>query len=161
MRQHHRPGEQCFIDYAGMTVPVTDPGTGELRAAQIFVAVLGASAYTYVEATWSQSLPDWIGSHVRALTFFGGVPEILVPDNLKSGISRTCRYEPDANPTYAEMARHYDVAVIPARVRKPRDKESASDCTLFSRLHRDKPRRHSTVSSALSFYYNNVAWGRI
>ena len=71
MRQHHRPGEQCFIDYAGMTVPVTDPGTGELRAAQIFVAVLGASAYTYVETTWSQSLPDWIGSHVRAFTFFG------------------------------------------------------------------------------------------
>ena len=125
MRQHHRPGEQCFIDYAGMTVPVTDPGSGELRAAQIFVAVLGASAYTYVEATWSQSLPDWIGSHVRALTFFGGVPEILVPDNLKSGISRTCRYEPETNPTYAEMARYYDVAVIPARVRKPRDKALA------------------------------------
>ena len=93
-----------------------------MRTAQIFVAVLGASNYTYAEATWSQDLADWIGAHVRAFAFFGGVPEILVPDNLASGVSKAHRYEPDLNPTYAELAAHYGVAVIPARVRRPRDK---------------------------------------
>ena len=122
MRQEHRAGEKLFVDYAGQTVPVQDPVSGQLRPAHIFVAVLGASSYTYAEATWTQGLPDWIGSHVRALTFFGGVPEIIVPDNLKSGVTQAHRYEPDLNPTYQEMAVHYGVAVVPARVRKPRDK---------------------------------------
>jgi transposase len=122
LRQEHRAGEKLFVDYAGQTVPIQDPVTGEVRPAQIFVAVLGASSYTYAEATWSQSLPDWIGAHVRALTFFGGVPELIVPDNLKSGVTQAHRYEPDLNPTYQEMAAHYGVAVLPARVRKPRDK---------------------------------------
>lgn len=122
MRQIHRAGEKLFVDYAGQTVEITDRVTGEVKQAQIFVAVLGASNYTYAEATWSQSLPDWIGSHVRALYFLGGVPEVLVPDNLKSGVSKACYYEPDLNPTYQDLASHYDTVVLPARVRKPKDK---------------------------------------
>jgi transposase len=125
MRQTHRAGEKLFVDYAGQTVEIIDRATGEVRAAQIFVAVLGACSYTYAEATWTQTPPDWIGAHVRAFAFFGGVPELLVPDNLKSGVQRACRYEPDLNPTYAELAHHYGVAVLPARVRKPRDKAKA------------------------------------
>jgi transposase len=122
MRQSHRAGETLFVDYAGQTVPIVDRATGELHEAQIFVAALGASNYTYAEATWTQGLPDWIASHQRAFAFFGGVPETVVPDNLKSGVTRAHRYEPDLNPTYAEMAAHYDVAVLPTRVAKPRDK---------------------------------------
>lgn len=122
MRQTHRAGDKLFVDYAGHTMPVIDRMTGEVRQAQIFVAVLGASNYTYAEATWSQSLPDWIGAHTRAFNFLGGVPNIVVPDNLKSGVTRAHRYEPDLNPTYQDMATHYGVAVVPARVRKPRDK---------------------------------------
>lgn len=122
MRQEHRPGEKLFVDYAGQTVEVIDPATGEARPAQIFVAVLGASSYTYAEATYTQALPDWIASHGRAFQFFGGVPEIVVPDNLKAGVTQAHRYEPDLNPTYQDFAMHYGVAVVPARVRKPRDK---------------------------------------
>lgn len=94
LRQTHAPGEKLFVDYAGPTVPVTDPMTGEIRAAAIFVAVLGASNYTYCDATWSQTLPDWTASHVRAFEFFGGTPAILVPDNLKSGVNKACVYDP-------------------------------------------------------------------
>ena len=122
MRQDHRAGEKLFVDYAGQTVPVVDRLTGEVREAQIFVAVLGASNYTYAEATWSQGLPDWIGSHQRCFRYLGGVPEIVVPDNLRSGVTKAHRYEPDTNPTYQDMATHYGVAVLPARVRRPRDK---------------------------------------
>ena len=122
MRQDHRAGEKLFVDYAGQTVPVIDQTTGEVRQAQIFVAVLGASNYIYAEATWSQSLPDWIGSHVRTFRFLGGVPELVVPDNLRAGVSKAHRYEPDTNPTYQDMASHYGVAILPTRVRKPRDK---------------------------------------
>lgn len=125
MRQEHRAGERLFVDYAGQTVPVLDRHTGELRPAQVFVAVLGASSYTYAEATWSQSLPDWLGSHSRALAFFGGAPQIVVPDNLRSAVSRAHRYEPELNPAYQQWADHYGVAVLPARVRKPRDKAKA------------------------------------
>jgi len=122
LRQSYKAGEKMFVDYAGQTVSVVDPKSGELRDAQVFVAVLGASNYTYTEATWDQSLPSWIGSHVRAFEYFGGVVRIVVPDNLRSGVSRACRYEPDINPTYLEMATHYGTAVIPARVRRPKDK---------------------------------------
>ncbi len=125
MRQTHKAGEKLFIDYAGHTLPIVDPRTGEIKEAQVFVAVLGASSYTFAEATWTQGLPDWIGSHNRAFAFFGGSVEILVPDNLKSGVTKPCRYEPDINPTYSELAEHYSVAVIPARVRKPKDKAKA------------------------------------
>jgi transposase len=122
MRQTHAPGDKMFIDYCGPTVPIIDSQTGEVRDAQIFVAVLGASNYTYVEATFTQQLYDWVGSHVRAFEFFGGVPRLLVPDNLKSGVSKACRYEPLLNKTYSEMLEHYDTAALPARPRKPRDK---------------------------------------
>ena len=122
MRQEHRAGERLFVDYAGQTVAVVDRRTGELRQAQVFVAVLGASNYTYAEATWTQTLPDWCASHVRAFEFFGGVPELVVPDNLKSAVSRPCRYDPDSNPTYHDLAGHYGVAVLPARASRPRDK---------------------------------------
>ena len=101
--------------------------TGELKKVEIFVATLGASNYTFVEATWTQSLPDWIGSHVRAFEFFGGLPEILVPDNLKSGVSSPHLYEPDLNPTYQDMAEHYGVGVLPARVQSPKDKAKVEE----------------------------------
>lgn len=122
LRQHYQPGDKCFVDYAGQTVGVIDHATGEVREAQIFVAVLGASSYTYAEATWTQSLPDWLGSHVRALTFFGGCPAAIVPDNLRSAVHRAHRYEPELNPAYQDFAEHYGLAILPARVRKPRDK---------------------------------------
>ena len=125
MRQSHRAGEKLFIDYAGQTVPVVDPSTGECQFAQIFVAVMGASNYTFAEATWSQTLPDWIASHQRALRFFQGVPKLLVPDNLRAGVSIACRYDPQPNATYAEMAQHYGTAILPARPRKPKDKAKA------------------------------------
>ena len=131
MRQTHRAGEKLFVDYAGQTVEVIDPHTGEVCTAQIFIAVLGASNYTYAEATWTQTLPDWTGAHVRAFQFFGGVSEVVVPDNLRSGVSRACRYEPDLNPSYAELAEHYGVAVVPARVRRPRDKAKAEGGVLL------------------------------
>jgi transposase len=122
MRQEHRAGEKLFVDYAGHTVPVVNRETAELREAQVFVAVLGASNYTFAEATWTQSLPDWCASHVRALRFFGGATELVVPDNLRAAITQPHRYEPDANPTYQDLAEHYGMAILPARVRRPRDK---------------------------------------
>ena len=127
MHQVHKAGEKLFVDYAGQTVPVTDRTTGESRAAQIFVATLGASSYTYAEATWSQTLADWIGAHVRAFAFFGGVPALVVPDNLKAGVTAPCYYEPEVNPTYQELARHYGTAILPTRVRKPRDKSKVEN----------------------------------
>lgn len=125
LRQTHRAGEKLFVDYAGQTVPICDPSSGQIHQAQIFVAVLGASNYTYAEATFTQTLADWTASHVRAFNFFGGVPELIVPDNLKSGVSKACRYEPDLNPTYDDLAAHYGIAVMPARPYKPRDKAKA------------------------------------
>jgi transposase len=125
MRQTHHAGEKLFVDYAGMTIDITDPGSGKITAAQVFVAVLGASNYTYAEVSPTQTIEDWLGSHQRALAFFGGAPQIIVPDNLKSGVKSPCYYEPELNPAYAELARHYGLAVIPARVRKPKDKAKA------------------------------------
>ncbi|MCI0541145.1 MAG: IS21 family transposase [Verrucomicrobiales bacterium] len=122
MRQTHAPGDKMFVDYCGPTVPVIDALTGEVRDAQIFVAVLGASNYTYAEATFTQQLHDWISSHVRAFEFFGGAPRLVVPDNLKSGVTKACRFEPALSRTYAEMLEHYDTAALPARPKKPRDK---------------------------------------
>jgi len=122
MRQNHVAGEKMFVDYAGATLEVIDPFTGEVQTAQIFVATLGASSLTYAEATWSQKLPDWIGSHTRAFSYFGGVPRQVVPDNLKAAVVKACLYDPEVNRTYAEMAAHYDTAIVPARPRKPRDK---------------------------------------
>lgn len=122
MRQTHVAGDKLFVDYAGQTVPITNADTGEISLAVIFVAVLGASNFTFAEATRSQQLSDWIGSHVRALGYFGGVPRVIVPDNLKSGVTKPWFFDPEINATYAEFARHYHVAVLPTRVKKPRDK---------------------------------------
>lgn len=122
MRQDHKAGEKLFVDYAGQTVPIIDQHTGEIRQAQIFVATLGASNYTYAEATWSQALPEWLSSHCNAFEFLGGVTELVIPDNLKSGVHKPCRYEPENNPEYQEWAIHYNVAVMPARVYRPKDK---------------------------------------
>ena len=122
MRQAHPAGERMFVDYAGQTVELYDGRTGEVRQAQVFVAVMGASSYTYAEASWTQTLPDWIGSHVRALAFMGGVPAQLVPDNPKVGVTRANWYEPGLNRTYLDLATHYRTAILPARPRRPRDK---------------------------------------
>jgi len=122
LRQTYQPGEKMFVDYAGQTVPVRDPKTGEIREAHIFVTVLGASNYTYLEAHSAQDLVHWIGGHVRAFEYYRGVPAVVVPDNPKTGVKRACWYEPELNPTYQELAVHYGFAVIPARPRKPRDK---------------------------------------
>lgn len=122
LRQQYRAGEKLFVDFAGKTVDIINPHTGEITDAQIFVGVLGASNYTYAEAVASQSLPHWIACHVNMFEYFGGVAEILIPDNLKSGVDKSCRYEPDINPTYQDLAEHYGTVVIPARPGKPRDK---------------------------------------
>ena len=123
MRQTHLGGEKLFVDYAGDTVPViVDRLTGASRQAQIFVAVLGASSFSYAEATWTQSLPDWIAAHVHAFEAIGGVPRLLVPDNTKAAVIKACLYDPQVNRTYSELASHYDTGILPARPRKPRDK---------------------------------------
>jgi len=122
MRQTHGPAEKLFVDFAGDTVAVFDADTGTQRLAHLFVAVLGASNYTFAEARWSEGLPDWIGLHVNAFAAIGGVPKAIVCDNLKAGVTATCRYEPGVNRTYQELAEHYDTAILPTRVRKPRDK---------------------------------------
>ena len=126
LRQEHRAGEKIFVDWAGDTIPIHNTGTGEVWPAALFVAAFGASSYTYAEASLSQGLADWIGAHMRAFEFMGGVPDIVAPDNLKSGVTKACRYEPSVNRTYEEMAAHYSVAVAPARPLKPRDKEGGS-----------------------------------
>jgi transposase len=125
LRQTHKAGATLFVDYAGHTVPIHDRHTGTVRQAQIFVAVLGASNYTFAEATADQGLESWIGSHVRAFDYFGGVTEKIVSDNLKAGVTSPCRYEPEINRTYADMIAHYGTVVIPARVRHPKDKAKA------------------------------------
>ncbi len=123
MRQAHAGGEKLFVDYAGDRAPVViDRLTGEIREAWIFVAVLGASSFTYAEATWTQGLADWIGAHTRALEAIGGVPRLIVPDNAKTAVIKACLYEPSVNRTYTEMAAHYDTAILPTRPRRPRDK---------------------------------------
>lgn len=122
LRFEHAPGDKLFVDYAGQTVPVIDRYSGEERAAQVFVAVLGHSNYSYSEASWTQTLADWLGSQVRALEYFGGAPRAIVPDNLKSAVSRAHRYEPELNPSYQDFAEHYGLAIVPARASKPRDK---------------------------------------
>ena len=130
-RNTHQAGEKVFVDYTGQTIAVYDPREGGVRYAQIFVGVLGASNYTFAEATWTQSLPDWISSHNRMFAYFGGVPEITVPDNLKSGVTKACRYDPLINSSYFAMAAYYETAIIPARKRKPKDKAKAETGVLI------------------------------
>ena len=125
MRQIHKAGEKLFVDYCGPTVPIINRYTGVIEQAQVFVAVMGASNYTFAEATWSQQLKDWLYSHVRAFDFLGGIPDMVVPDNLRSAVSKACRYEPKLNSSYQQLAAHYQVAIIPARPYKPKDKAKA------------------------------------
>ena len=132
MRQTHTAGDKLFVDYAGTTIDIFDGLTGEVRTCQLFVAALGASSYTYAEATWTQTLPDWIGAHVRTFEFFGGVAALTVSDNLKSGITKACFYEPAVNRSYAEMAAHYETAILPARPYKPRDKAKVEVAVLLA-----------------------------
>jgi transposase len=132
MRQEHEAGEKLFVDYAGPTISVVDAETGEVKQAQLFVAVLGASNYTYAEAAWSQNIESWNASHIRTFQFLGGVPDLLVPDNLKSAVTKADRFEPQLNERYHQMARHYRTAIFPARAAKPRDKASAEKGVQFA-----------------------------
>jgi transposase len=120
MRQHHVAGDKVFVDFSGKRLEVIDPTSGMVRPAEIFVGVLGASSYTYAEAVWTQTLPDWIGAHSRMFGFFGGVPRLVIPDNLKSGVQRANFYDPELNRSYGRMAEHYGVGILPARPLKPK-----------------------------------------
>jgi transposase len=122
MRQVHRAGEKLFVDYAGQHPRVIDPEIGEVRGAELFVAVLGASSFTFAEATWTQQSHDWIASHMRAFEYLGGVPGAVVPDQLRTGVSVPCRYEAGIQRTYQELAEHYGTIILPARPAHPRDK---------------------------------------
>lgn len=144
LRQEHKAGEKVFVDYAGQTVPVVDRETGEIREAQIFVGVLGASNYTYVEATWTQALADWIASHVRMFAYFQGVAQALVPDNLRAGVKQACYYDPDVNPTYQELAVHYGTTVLPTRPYEPRDKAKVESGVQVAERWILAPLRHYT-----------------
>ena len=132
MRQVHRAGEKTFIDFSGKRPTLVDRRTGELRPVELFVAVLGASSFTYVEATETQQLPDWVNVHIRMVEYFGGATALWVPDQLKSAVTRPCRYEPAVNRTYEDLAAHYGAVVVPARPRKPRDKAAAEGSVLLA-----------------------------
>ena len=129
MRQQHRAGEKTFIDYSGKKPQIIDRRTGEAIPVELFAAALGASSFTYAEASESQELPCWVSSHIRMAEYFCGSTEIWTPDNLKSGVTKACRYEPDINRTYRDLAEHYSAVVIPARPRKPKDKDQPAYCT--------------------------------
>jgi transposase len=147
MRQTHRAGEKSFIDYSGKRPSIVDAQTGEVIEVELFVMVLGASNYTFAEATRSQQLPDFIGSIVRGLDFFGGVPEVLVPDQLRSAVTGPDRYDPDINATLLDLASHYDTAIIPARPRKPRDKAKVEAGVLLAQRWILARLRHQRFSS--------------
>jgi transposase len=147
LRQVHRAGEKVFVDYAGQTMPVVDPQTGEIRQAQLFVGTLGASHFVYTEATWTQQLPDWIGAHVRMYTAFGGVPALTVPDNLRTGVTHACFYEPVLHPTYQDLAAHYGTAILPTRVARPRDKAKVETGVQLVERWCLAPLRHHTFHS--------------
>jgi len=158
LRQEHRTGEKLFVDYAGDTFPIQDPQTGVVMRGHLFVAVLGCSNYTYAEMTPSETLPDWIGSHVRALEFFQGVPLVVVPDNTRAAVKSPCRYDPDINRTYQDLAEHYGFAVVPARSRKPKDKAKVEVGVLIAERWILAALRHHTF---FSFGEVNAAVGRL
>lgn len=147
LRQVYRAGEKAFVDYAGPRFAVVDGRTGEARDAVVFVGVLAASNYTYVDVTWSRALPDWTASHVRMFEFFGGVPELVIPDNEKAGVRAASRYEPDLNPSYQELATHYGTTVLPARPRKPREKAKVETAVQHVERWVMAPLRHQTFFS--------------
>jgi len=144
LRQNHTPGEKGFVDWAGRTIPIQDPQTGEVCVAALFVMVLGASNYTYAEATLDQQMAAWLGCHIHAFEYFQGVPKLLIPDNTRTGVSRACRYDPDLNPTYQEMAMHYGIGVVPARPYRPRDKAKAEAGVLVAERWIIAALRHRT-----------------
>jgi transposase len=131
LRQEYQAGEKLFVDWAGQTIPIFDREGGATQKGHLFVAVLGASSYTYAEVTADEQMNNWLGAHMRAFEFYGGVPKLIVPDNAKTGVSKACRYDPDLNPTYQEMALHYGVGVVPARPYKPRDKAKVESGVLL------------------------------
>src|SRR5262249_22505146 len=144
MRQTHRAGEKAFVDYSGKKPHIVNADTGEVREVELFVMVLGASNYTYAEATLSQSLPDFLASHVRAFEYFGATPAVLVPDQLRSAIAGPDRYDPEVNVAYLEMAQHYGMAVLPARPRKPKDKAKVETGVLVAQRWILASLRHRT-----------------
>lgn len=161
LRQDHRAGEKLFLDFAGQTIPITDPRTGEITQAQLFVAVLGASSYTYAEALPSQAECWWTAAHVRAFEFMGGSPAILVPDNLKAGVIKPHRYEPVLNASYAELATHYGCAILPARPYKPRDKAKVESGVLVAErwiLAALRNRTFFSLAEANRAITERVAW---
>ena len=147
LRQEHKAGQKLFVDYAGGTIPITDPATGKVTPGHLFVAVLGCSNYTYAEVTPDEQLAEWIGAHVHTFEYMEGVAAILVPDNTKCGVSRPCRYDPDINPTYQDLAEHYGVVVIPARKRKPKDKAKVEGAVLLAERWLLAALRHHTFFS--------------
>jgi len=147
MRQHHAAGDKVFVDYSGKKIGIADGSTGEVRDAEIFVAVLGASNYTYAQASWTQALPDFIEAHVRMFRFFGGVPRLVVPDNLKSAVHKASFYDPEINRSYGMMAAHYGVGILPARPRRPRDKAKVEAGVRFAQTWLLGRLRHQTFFS--------------
>lgn len=159
LRQVHVAGDRLFVDYAGMPMPVLDPLTGAARDTQVFVGALGASHLIYVDATWTQTLPDWIGAHVRMLEYLGGVPALLVPDNLKSAVGQPCYYEPTVHATYQDLATHYGTAVLPTRAYHPRDKAKVETAVQIVEREILAPLRH-TVFHSLAALNQALAVGR-
>src|SRR6202166_4060014 len=147
MRQTHVAGHKAFVDYSGKKVAIIDPLTGEVRMAEIFVAVLGASHLTYAEASWTQTLPDWIAAHIRMFRFWGAAPRLLVPDNLKSGVNKASFYDPEVNRSYGKMATHYNVGILPTRPRKPKDKAAVEAGVRFAQSYILGRLRHVTFFS--------------
>ena len=147
MRQVHKAGEKTFVDYAGMKMPWLDPMTGEIHEAEIFVGCLGASQFIYTEATATQQLPDWIQSHIHMFEYFGGVSEIIVPDNLKSGVTHAHRYDPDINTNYQRLGEHYGIAIVPARAAEPKDKAKVESAVSIVERQILAPLRHLTFTS--------------
>ena len=150
MRQSHKAGEKLFVDYTD-GLGLVDPATGEVIKTQLFLAVWGASTFTYAEASLTQTLPDWIGSHTRAFQYFGVVPRLVVPDNLKSGVLAASLYEPTLNPSYQDMADHYRTAILPARPRKPRDKAKVENGVLIAQRWILAVLRHRVFYSLADF----------
>src|SRR6185437_8137958 len=147
LRQVYRAGERTFVDYAGPTVPIVDLSTGEEHDAQIFVSALGASHLLYTEATWTQTLPDWIGAHVRMVEYYGGVTALIIPDNASALVRQPCYYEPEVNPTYRDFAMHYHTAILPARVAAPRDKAKVETAVQIVEREILAPLRHERFTS--------------
>ena len=147
LRQVHLAGEKCFVDYAGLTIPVHDRASDTVREAQIFVGALGASHLLFAEPTWTQTLSDWIGAHVRMLDYFGGVTALIVPDNLKAAVTQPCYYEPTVHATYQDFATHYGTAILPARAYHPRDKAKVETAVQIVEREILAPLRHDVFHS--------------